>query len=419
MKLPPGHVPGVGVQQATAYGGFGEKLLRSLGWEKGDGLGRNRQGISQAIEVKKKEDNSGVGGSVRYDWENKWWEAAFNASVERIQEDSDSDSDDSDDEPQPPSLQQALRRNRDGTFASASAEELHLLSTLSKDERGWAGRFSGREGKMERIRRQEAEAAAKAREALGLEDRGPSKTAVNATKSSLKRKAASPDPPERSPSTAAEKPKKRKELGRRQGTESEAARDPLSGSDAVSPSVPDTDGTLPLVRGDWWGSKYFVSGGLLGGLDCEESARQRKQFCEDDQENLYHRTHSVKAAGRQGIGVRGSEIKIAGGKFQGTRVKFDDAEDEAGPGDDVASPDSGSALEGLKWKKMILRELQGAPSGAMKLKRLQKRVAAAAAAKLGGEAARNLCRDTVRRLVMQKIESSSKFVLERKLVRCA
>lgn len=60
MKLPPGHVPGLGVRKATAYGGFGEKLLRQWGWEKGQGCGKNKQGISEAVQVKKKDDNNGV-----------------------------------------------------------------------------------------------------------------------------------------------------------------------------------------------------------------------------------------------------------------------------------------------------------------------------------------------------------------------
>lgn len=61
MKLPPGFVPGVGVHRPTAYGGFGEKLLRQLGWKDGEGLGAERQGITAAIKVTKKDDNLGVG----------------------------------------------------------------------------------------------------------------------------------------------------------------------------------------------------------------------------------------------------------------------------------------------------------------------------------------------------------------------
>lgn len=60
MKLPAGYVAGQGVVKPTGYGGFGERMLRDMGWHAGDGLGKARQGMKQAIEVKKKEDTAGV-----------------------------------------------------------------------------------------------------------------------------------------------------------------------------------------------------------------------------------------------------------------------------------------------------------------------------------------------------------------------
>ena len=46
--------------------------------------------------------------------------------------------------------------NRDGTVATGSAQELRLLESLAKaGGRVAAGRFGGRDAKMERIRRQE------------------------------------------------------------------------------------------------------------------------------------------------------------------------------------------------------------------------------------------------------------------------
>ena len=61
MKLPPGYVPGQGVHEATAYGGFGEKLMKQMGWQDGQGLGRDQKGIKKAIQVKLKDDTIGVG----------------------------------------------------------------------------------------------------------------------------------------------------------------------------------------------------------------------------------------------------------------------------------------------------------------------------------------------------------------------
>jgi G-patch domain len=60
MKLPDGYVAGQGVQKPTGYGGFGERMLRTMGWDKGQGLGKEKQGMKAAIEVKKKEDTVGV-----------------------------------------------------------------------------------------------------------------------------------------------------------------------------------------------------------------------------------------------------------------------------------------------------------------------------------------------------------------------
>ena len=65
MKLPVGHVAGKGVVKASGFGGLGERLLRTMGWEKGQGLGKDKQGMKDALEVKKKEDTVGVRYAAR------------------------------------------------------------------------------------------------------------------------------------------------------------------------------------------------------------------------------------------------------------------------------------------------------------------------------------------------------------------
>jgi hypothetical protein len=60
MKLPPGHVPGVGVVAPTARGGLGERLLRAQGWADGRGLGKDGQGRADAVTVAFKADTAGV-----------------------------------------------------------------------------------------------------------------------------------------------------------------------------------------------------------------------------------------------------------------------------------------------------------------------------------------------------------------------
>ena len=60
MKLPKNYIPGVGIHKATGFGGIGQKMLEGMGWEKGQGLGREKHGMKEAIEVKEKKDVMGV-----------------------------------------------------------------------------------------------------------------------------------------------------------------------------------------------------------------------------------------------------------------------------------------------------------------------------------------------------------------------
>jgi len=50
----------VTITGAPGYGGFGESLLEKLGWSSGKGLGKNEDGVAEALRPKKKEDQAGV-----------------------------------------------------------------------------------------------------------------------------------------------------------------------------------------------------------------------------------------------------------------------------------------------------------------------------------------------------------------------
>jgi len=166
---------------------------------------------------------------------------------------------------------------------------------------------------------------------------------------------------------------------------------------------------------DWWGCKYFVSaGGLEGMEEPEEAAKQRQTFCEDDQEKLYNRTQDNKAAGRLGLGVRGSNVKIAGGIFEGTKIRFDEEQQVAQAEKSTPQEGKQEALAGIKWKKLITKTLQAEESGNLSVRKLQKRVANAALAKLGSE----FCVKFLQGVVLQKLSSSSRFVVEGKMARC-
>ncbi|KAG2182321.1 hypothetical protein INT43_007251 [Umbelopsis isabellina] len=64
-------------------GSFAQSQLEKFGWNKGDGLGKNKDGKTKHISVTKKNDKKGVG--VGQDqWEFAWWDHLFNKSASGV-----------------------------------------------------------------------------------------------------------------------------------------------------------------------------------------------------------------------------------------------------------------------------------------------------------------------------------------------
>nr|XP_020670903.1 G patch domain-containing protein 4 isoform X2 [Pogona vitticeps] len=63
---------------------FAEKQLKKHGWEKGKGLGKQEDGISEAIKVKVKCDTAGVGHHPAEEFTFHWWDHLFNASAANV-----------------------------------------------------------------------------------------------------------------------------------------------------------------------------------------------------------------------------------------------------------------------------------------------------------------------------------------------
>ncbi|XP_077181475.1 G patch domain-containing protein 4 [Paroedura picta] len=63
---------------------FAEKQLKRHGWKKGQGLGKQENGISEAIKVKVKCDTAGVGHNSAEQFTFHWWDHLFNSSAANI-----------------------------------------------------------------------------------------------------------------------------------------------------------------------------------------------------------------------------------------------------------------------------------------------------------------------------------------------
>lgn len=291
-------------------------------------------------------------------WKDAWWEDAFNSAVQnvhRVGESSSSSSSSDDDDGDV-----GVRRNRDGTLASASVEELQLLESLAKSSgRVAAGRFGGRDAKMERIRRQEAIEAAKMAEKLGLS------TAVQVnTNSQLNEKNA-------------EQKKKKKKGSRIEDDEKKKEKKKSGDSKRIviecgkADQVEEECQVVPTPRDGWWGCNLFISSGALSGAALEVPIDKVKiGFSEDQQAKIYEQAQHGKTTGKVGLGKgkRGT-IKIDGVAWQGTKKTFEDEDDTVK--DDKTKKD-------FKWKKVISKVLKkkGKKSKGLKIKHLHKHVAA-------------------------------------------
>lgn len=232
-------------------GGFGQGMLERMGWRKGDGLGKEKQGRAVPIQLKKKDDTKGLGGRFDWDWSQDYASSAFDEALAGVAAGSDSPSsasNSSDDE-----LDESAR-NYDGTISTASGSERKLARELARDNN--LGRFGARAGKLARIREQEELLAAASRA------RASASEAIA------------------TPSNAVEK-----------GTAAAQARSrnviivQLAGFErqAVPPEPP----AAPAA--DWWGSRRFQSAGWLGSIDAESEARQSVKFDEGTQTAIFTR----------------------------------------------------------------------------------------------------------------------------------
>ncbi|OQR70709.1 G patch domain-containing protein 4-like [Tropilaelaps mercedesae] len=61
-----------------------QALLQSMGWNEGQGLGRNNQGITSAIKPKTQVDRNGFGNNPAASLVEPWWETVFNQTARKV-----------------------------------------------------------------------------------------------------------------------------------------------------------------------------------------------------------------------------------------------------------------------------------------------------------------------------------------------
>ncbi|XVF51414.1 hypothetical protein PTKIN_Ptkin04bG0183500 [Pterospermum kingtungense] len=325
MAAPEAPLCYVGIaRQSAAF-----RLMKQMGWEEGEGLGKDKQGIKGYVRVKNKQDTTGVG----LDKPNPWAfdTAQFDSILKRLKV-------------------QAVQTNDEAKKNENQVETKTDVSNDSEEQAVKATRPQGRYKKRERGKLVHAYSSKDLEGILAkkVEESSPANPDVGG-EMELIETTESPE----------------------FFTESNTSGNKVQ---SVSP--------------EWWGHKYgFVSGGFLGESTRKKSIKNRESknvtertvFFEYDQENLYKLVQDKATSGKQGLGIKDRPKKIAGVHFQGKKTSFSDSDGEGS--DDVGPPAKRmckNALEmekadepKLKLKKLCKQLLQQVPGESLKLKRLK------------------------------------------------
>ena len=74
-----------GISYKKFNSAFGAKILEKFGWKEGEGLGKSKNGITEAIQIKRREENMGLGKTKKeVMWNDKWWEQSYNNILKDI-----------------------------------------------------------------------------------------------------------------------------------------------------------------------------------------------------------------------------------------------------------------------------------------------------------------------------------------------
>lgn len=364
MAAPEAPVCYSGIQRESAA----FRLMKQMGWEEGEGLGKDKQGIKGYIKVKNKQDTVGVG----VDQASKNWAfdtSQFDSILKRLK------------------VQVAEAGNEETEKANTWVDSPHDTSQvdLAKKVTRPQGRYKKRErGKL-----------VKAYSAKDLQGILVSKQDEDARKDQC---------------LIVEEPRVNVD------------RETLDENGITSKDIPE----------DWWGHSHgFVSGGFLGASLTMFLPSKSLQLCkseiwhgflEEDQENLYNIVQGKATTGKQGLGIKDKPKKVAGCYWKGKKTSFgDDGNDGESSVDQDGSlkrkfggdKDSECISEQkVKMKKLCRNILRQAPSCSLKLKQLKTLLEGHSDAHFANFSSR---RDALSYL-KQKLESSRRFHVDGKRV---
>ncbi|XP_008810115.2 PIN2/TERF1-interacting telomerase inhibitor 1 isoform X2 [Phoenix dactylifera] len=334
------------------------RLMKQMGWEEGEGLGKDKQGIKGYVRVKNKQDNKGIGVDNP---SNNWVfdTSQFDNILKRLKV-------------------QVAEPEEKGIVILNGWIAAFLLSLVILGLHSFAESLETKEVYLKSGNdRSVVNPVPKVTRPQGRYKKRESGKIVNAySEKDLQGILGN---------KAEENCQSNKDLN------SAPASLEASDSRIVQEEVVHAGTGLKDEDGHWWGHKHgFVSGGFLGtqiitAKSCQSKDSQclalhkRKMFAEEDQENLYKLVQEKATSGKQGLGIKDQPRKIAGSHWKGKKTSFGDSDDENSADSSGLTKrkrseevEEGAVIEPkIKLKKLCKQLLRQAPSQSLKLKQLR------------------------------------------------
>ncbi|CAI8619500.1 unnamed protein product [Vicia faba] len=342
-------------------------LMKQMGWEEGEGLGKDKQGIKGHVRVTNKQDTTGIGLEKPNPW--AFDTTQFDNILKRLK------------------VQAPVSNDADSNTAEVETETDQAVTVDPPVSVSRTTRPQGRYQKRERGKRV-SQYSLKDLEGILVKKGDISENIDNAED----------------------------ELDLSKTTETH--------------DFEVEESKCPDIHPEWWGLKFgFVSGGLLGAASkkrkssTSENAKAgmaRTPFFEQDQENLYNLVQDKATTGKQGLGIKDRPKKVAGCYFEGKKTSFGNSDDEDSGDEDSLENETDDEVEKkkivepkLKLKKLCKQILKQVPGKSLKLKQLKVLVEQHSSSVLSDYSSK---KEAIAYL-KQKLAGSKNFCIEGKTVR--
>jgi Pin2-interacting protein X1 len=423
-----------GIQKVSA----GYRLLKSMGWEEGEGLGAAKQGIKEHIRVKKNFENWGVGAisaaERARDWSTGMVEfhrvlsnlSEITSSHARGEEGSEKEgsvgrtskkrSREKSGEPKSKKVTETKTRDRNLEIKEVAEPRKGLVTGATGDFKLEVSMASPAKAKAPKSEENHRNQRQKTATHIGrFKKRESAKVVKNYSAHDLAAilgvhetdafPSFQPQTGEGSETPDSNSPEQCLDTVSERDANEEPRRS-LTQSSGMAVTSTGEDSTGLQGEKQWW-SDYFVCAGRMGSLNKGEK-KKSVGFSEQDQTDLYNETNKGATQGRVGLGRSSMPKKVAGARWQGKKTKLDDGSDEE-MDQEMGGDMQTNSLLNLKWKKILKKMLRGKPKG-IKLKELQRVVME------HYSLSKTLASD-LEAMVLERVKSSSKYSLHGKLIK--